>query len=49
MFDYNDEGMEDVAEAINEQLTDDEIIALIAELYFGLESADRLIAKRNIS
>lgn len=49
MLDYNDEEMEDVAGDLHEQLKNDEIVELITELYFLLETPDRVIVKKNIS
>ena len=49
MFDYNNEDIEEVAEALQEQLEDDEIMKLIAELYFMLDVPERVQVKRAIS
>ena len=49
MFDYDGEDLEDVAEALQEQLEDDEIVKLIAELYFMLETKERVEVKKAIS
>ena len=48
MFDSDDKNIEDVFEKLTELLEDDEIVKLMTELYFGLETEDRVEFKRNI-
>ncbi len=49
MFDYCGEEPAEIAEDILEQLKKEEIVELIVELYFLLETPERVDLKRKIS
>lgn len=49
MIDYNGEDMEEVSHALNEVLEPSEVVNLITELYFLLETQDRVKVKQQIS